>query len=136
MGAYRNPVPTVDIIIKVNDGNGEKIVLIKRKNPPFGWALPGGFVDYGETLENAAQREAKEETNLDVRLIRQFHAYSDPARDKRQHTISVVFIAEAEGVPVGMDDAVEASLFSLNALPTPIAFDHETIIQDYIGKKY
>jgi 8-oxo-dGTP diphosphatase len=136
MSEYRNPVPTVDIIISIRKNSESRIVLIKRKNPPFGWALPGGFVDYGESLENAAVREAKEETGLDVKLIRQFHVYSDPSRDPRQHTISIVFLAEADGVPVGMDDAAEAELFDLDNLPSPMAFDHGEILRDYAEKRY
>jgi ADP-ribose pyrophosphatase YjhB (NUDIX family) len=127
---YRNPIPTVDIIIEVNSG----IVLIRRANPPLGWALPGGFVDIGETLE--AVREAKEETSLDVRLLRQFHAYSDPERDPRHHTISIVFIATAEGTPKAADDAVDIGIFTHETLPDPIAFDHEKILCDYFEKKY
>ncbi len=123
---YKNPVPTVDIIIEVGGG----IVLIKRKNPPFGWALPGGFVDYGESLEEAAIREAREETGLDIKLINQLHTYSDPRRDKRQHTISTVFIAGAKGEPVAGDDAVGAQVFSGANLP-PLVFDHNYILQDY-----
>ena len=137
---YRNPVPTVDIIIEIDDGAGRsgahRIVLIKRKNPPFGWAIPGGFVEYGETLEAAAVREAREETSLEVRLLRQFHAYSDPARDPRQHTISTVFIATAAGTPRGEDDAVEARVFSIDDLPEPMAFDHGGILRDYRERKY
>ena len=125
---YRNPVPTVDIIIEVNGG----IVLIERKNPPLGWAIPGGFVDYGESLEKAAVREAGEETGLDVKLVRQLHTYSDPGRDKRQHTISTVFVAVATGEPVGGDDAVQAQVFTRANLP-PLVFDHEKILQDYFG---
>lgn len=136
MAEYKNPVPTVDIIIRISQNGVERIVLIKRKNPPFGWALPGGFVDYGESLEHAAEREAKEETGLDVKLIRQFHSYSDPERDKRGHTISTVYIADAEGQPVGMDDAAEAGLFSVEDLPSPLAFDHGEIINDYVSGKY
>lgn len=136
MAEYRNPVPTVDILIRISQNGEERIVLIKRKNPPFGWALPGGFVDYGESLEHAAEREAKEETGLDVKLIRQFHSYSDPERDKRGHTISTVYIADAEGQPVGMDDAAEAGLFSVEDLPSPLAFDHGEIIDDYVSGKY
>ena len=131
MKEYRNPVPTVDIIIEIDEGGAKKIVLIERKNPPAGWAIPGGFVDYGESLEDAARREAKEETGLDVTLLRQLHTYSDPARDARQHTISTVFVARAEGTPVGADDALRARLFSADALPSPIAFDHARIIEDY-----
>lgn len=133
---FRNPAPTVDIIIEINNIGEKGIVLILRKNPPYGWAIPGGFVDYGESLEHAAIREAKEETSLDVKLIRQFHTYSDPERDPRGHTISTVFIAEAEGVPMGCDDAAEARIFPLNAIPEEMPFDHRLIILDYINKKY
>lgn len=133
---YKNPVPTVDIIIEIMDKNEKKVVLIQRKNPPYGWAIPGGFVDYGETLENAAVREAKEETTLDVTLLRQFHTYSDPARDPRQHTISTVFIASAAGTPVGADDAREARLFTRDTLPDEIAFDHRDILSDYFNNRW
>ena len=126
----RNPVPTVDIIIEMQDG---RIVLILRKNPPPGWALPGGFVDYGESAEAAAVREAREETGLEVSLIEQFHTYSDPDRDPRQHTLSVVFIAKAAGEPEGADDALEARGFDPEKLPEPMAFDHERIISDYLS---
>jgi 8-oxo-dGTP diphosphatase len=112
------------------------IVLIRRKNPPHGWALPGGFVDYGETLEEAAAREAKEETGLEVRLVRQFHSYSDPHRDPRQHTISTVFVAEASGDASAGDDAAEVGVFSTQSLPEPLAFDHGRIIEDYITGRY
>ena len=98
---FRNPIPTVDIIIETRDG----IVLIERKNEPFGWALPGGFVDYGECLEDAAVREAREETSLDVRELRLLGCYSDPGRDSRMHTISTVFIGTGEGTPLAADDA-------------------------------
>jgi 8-oxo-dGTP diphosphatase len=129
------PRLTVDIIIQMK-GDARQIVLVKRKNPPAGWALPGGFVDYGETVEAAAVREALEETSLKVKLARQFHVYSDPRRDPRGHTVSVVFIASAEGDPVGGDDASEARLFQVNALPSEIAFDHRQIIQDYLEQRY
>jgi ADP-ribose pyrophosphatase YjhB (NUDIX family) len=105
---YNNPIPTVDIIIEIKS---KGIVLIKRKNPPHGWAIPGGFVDYGESLEEAAMREVKEETNLDVRLIRQFHTYSDPKRDPRHHSISTVYIAEGKGKPKAKDDALDIGIF-------------------------
>jgi len=124
---YRNPKPTVDVIIAVDDG----VVLIRRKNTPLGWALPGGFVDEGERVEDAAIREALEETGLNVRLETLLYVYSDPTRDERQHTLSVVFTASAEGAPVGADDAAEARVFSLDALPTPIVFDHTAILADY-----
>jgi 8-oxo-dGTP diphosphatase len=130
---YRNPVPTVDIIIEI----GEAIVLIKRKNPPHGWALPGGFVDYGESYETAALREAKEETGLAVKNLQQFRTYSDPDRDPRQHTASTIFIAQAAEEPIAGDDAAEAELFTEEKLPA-LAFDHGRIIADYFtfkGKK-
>ncbi|MCP4682568.1 MAG: NUDIX hydrolase [Desulfobacterales bacterium] len=125
---YLNPLPTVDIIIEMEKGG---IVLIKRKNPPFGWALPGGFVDYGESLESAAIREAKEETSLTVEIRYQLGAYSDPTRDPRHHTISVVFVAGAAGEPSAADDAVEVGLFGPDSLPDNLAFDHKAILQDY-----
>ncbi|MDY6822272.1 MAG: NUDIX hydrolase [Thermodesulfobacteriota bacterium] len=127
MTQYRNPVPTVDIIIETQDG----IVLVERRNPPHGWALPGGFVDYGESLENAAVREAAEETGLDVMLVEQFHAYSAPDRDPRQHTLTVVFIARADGRPVAGDDAGKARVFAEDSLPDTFAFDHKRIVADY-----
>lgn len=127
----KNPYPTVDVIIEVGGG----IVLIKRKNPPYGWALPGGFVNYGETLENAAIREAKEETGLDITLCSQFHTYSDPNRDPRFHTISTVYIAKGEGSPKGGDDAQEAAIFNKDNLPSQIIFDHKDIIMDYLNWK-
>jgi ADP-ribose pyrophosphatase YjhB (NUDIX family) len=129
---HNNPVPTVDVIIRC--GNG--VILIKRKNPPEGWALPGGFVDYGETLEDAAVREAKEETSLDVELIRQFHAYSDPRRDPRQHTITTVFIAKASGQAKAADDAADLDVFRADDLPGTIAFDHREILNDYFTGRY
>ncbi len=128
---YKNPFPTVDIIIEMEGGG---IVLIKRKNPPFGWALPGGFVDYGESLESAARREALEETSLEVMLTSQLGAYSDPSRDPRQHTISVVFLAKADGEPKAADDADEAGIFFRDSLPGDLAFDHGKIIQEYFEK--
>ena len=126
-GTPRNPLLTVDIIIECSGG----IVLIERKNPPHGWALPGGFVDYGETLEQAAVREAMEETCLSVTLIEQMHTYSDPRRDPRHHTVSTVFIATATGPPRGADDARRAAIFKAHELPSPVVFDHETILSDY-----
>jgi 8-oxo-dGTP diphosphatase len=129
----RAPLPTVDIIIELED---QGVVLIQRKNPPYGWALPGGFVDYGETLEQAAVREAREETSLEVRLVRQFHAYSDPARDPRGHTIAVVFLATASGQPRAADDAQEVGIFRADRLPQPLAFDHGRILNDYFSRAY
>ncbi len=124
---YRNPLVTVDIIIEVSD----KIVLIKRANPPDAWALPGGFVDYGESLETAAKREAEEETGLKVTLTDQFHTYSEPDRDPRHHTVTTVYIAKAEGIPEGMDDAAEAQFFTRKTIPPDMAFDHGKIVDDY-----
>lgn len=124
---YRNPFPTVDIIIR----RGNEVVLIERKNPPMGWALPGGFVDYGESLEMAAAREALEETGLRLNDLRQFRAYSDPGRDPRQHNLSFVFVASAEGTLAGGDDAAHAAWFPLDALPSPLCFDHGQILEDY-----
>jgi 8-oxo-dGTP diphosphatase len=123
----------VDVIIEL-DQRG--VVLIRRRNPPYGWALPGGFVDYGETLEEAAVREAREETSLQVRLVRQFHAYSAPDRDPRGHTVSVVFIASASGEPRAADDAREVGVFPLQQLPQPLAFDHAQILDDYRSGRY
>ena len=127
----RNPLLTVDIIIEIDGG----IVLIERKNIPHGWAIPGGFVDYGESVETAAVREANEETSLDVVLTEQFYTYSDPNRDARHHTVSTVFIATANGVPRGADDAKVARVFRENDLPLPIVFDHEQILRDYFEFK-
>ncbi len=132
---YKNPFPTVDIIIELLDVEGKPIVLIKRRNPPYGWAIPGGFVDYGESLENAAIREAKEETGLDVKLKYQLGAYSDPNRDPRFHTISVVFVAQARGRPVAGDDAKEIGIFNKDNLPKQLAFDHAKILSDYFRER-
>jgi 8-oxo-dGTP diphosphatase len=126
---YRNPVPTVDIIIEYQD---QGLVLIERLKPPHGWALPGGFVEYGETLEEAAVREAKEETGLDVKLLGQFHAYSDPQRDPRQHTITTVFVVRGFGHPEAASDAKSLAIFSPEKLPAQLAFDHHRILQDYL----
>jgi len=130
---YQNPLPTVDIIIEIES---EGIVLIKRKNPPYGWALPGGFVDYGESLEEAAIREAKEETDLDVKLNKQLHTYSDPKRDPRHHSISTVYIAKAKGKPQAKDDAIEIGIFNESNLPEEIAFDHRSILEDYFKQAF
>lgn len=131
MPDYRNPIPTVDIIIEI----GDKIVLIERGGEPAGYAIPGGFVEEGETLETAAIREAKEETLLDVQLTDLLYVYSDPARDPRRHTISIVFIARASGNPRGSDDAKKAFLADEKTLPHPFAFDHALILSDYFRFK-
>jgi 8-oxo-dGTP diphosphatase len=127
---FKNPLPTVDIIIEVQNG----IALIKRKNKPYGWALPGGFVDYGESLEQAAVREAMEETGLQVKLQGQFRTYSEPDRDPRHHTISTVFLASASGTPRAGDDAGDIGIFSKNNLPA-LVFDHARILADYYEYK-
>lgn len=133
---YRNPVPTVDIIIEIRRKDGkEGVVLIQRKNPPYGWALPGGFVDYGESLEEAAVREAREETSLEVQLKTQLHTYSDPSRDPRQHTISTVFVASAQGSPKADDDAREIGIFTREEIDFSLAFDHSRILADYFEQK-
>ena len=130
---YKNPFPTVDLII---ENHKNEILLIERKNIPHGWALPGGFVDYGESLEHAAKREGKEETNLDIELISPFKAYSNPERDKRAHTITFVFIAKGKGEAKGMDDAKQAKWFSIEEIKQlNIAFDHKNIIFDYLKYK-
>ena len=124
---YKNPVPTVDIIITIDD----KIVLVRRKNEPFGWAIPGGFIDFGESAETAAVREAKEETGLDVELTGLLGVYSDPERDPRTHTISTVFLAKAQGTPKADDDALDIGLFNKDNLPEEIVFDHKKILEDF-----
>jgi len=128
---YQSPIPTVDAIIEKDGG----IVLIERKNPPYGWALPGGFVDYGESLEEAVKREVKEEINLEIQNLRQFRSYSDPARDPRFHTISTVFIAEGIGKLEPKDDAQKTDVFKEERLPARLAFDHREILEDYFRAK-
>lgn len=131
---YKNPKPTVDVLIEL-DGRPGELVFIERANEPRGFALPGGFVDEGEWIADAAVREAKEETELDVELVELFHVYSDPARDTRQHTVSTVFIGRARGTPVGGDDAARAIVARPDALPGPLVFDHATIVADYVAYK-
>ena len=130
-GMYRAPSPTVDALI-YDPARG--VVLVRRKHEPLGWALPGGFVDYGESVEHAAVREAQEETGLCVTLTGLLGVYSDPARDARRHTISTVFTAQAHNpeAVAGADDALEAAFFPLNALPAPLVFDHAQIIADFV----
>ncbi|TSK06163.1 MAG: NUDIX hydrolase [Geobacter sp.] len=130
---YRNPLPTVDVIVELPEG----IVLIERKNKPLGWAIPGGFVDYGETLEHAAVREMQEEIGLELKKeqLRLLGCYSDPARDKRSHNISTVYVATATGTPNAGDDAAGFGIFPIDALPEPLCFDHARILSDYRRKK-
>lgn len=133
MPNYRpvTPLLAADAIIELTDKPNRPIVLIERKNPPYGWAIPGGFVDVGERLEVAAVREAKEEVCLDVSLKVLLGMYSDPARDDRGHTVTAVYIAEAKGEPQAADDAKNLSIFEINNLPTELAFDHKQVLEDY-----
>ncbi len=131
MEKYKQPKLTVDIIIEC----GEGIILIERKNSPYGWAIPGGFVDYGETVEQAALRESREETSLEVKNLKQFYVYSDPSRDSRGHTISVVFTGETDGTPKAASDAKNIGIFTETTLPENIAFDHRRILDDYFKKR-
>ncbi len=128
---YRNPAPTVDIIIELVDLPHRPIILIERNNIPYGWAIPGGFIDYGESAETAAIREAKEEVSLDVELVEQLQVYSDPKRDTRKHTISIVFIATAKGTPIAADDAKNVAIFHQWEIPDNLCFDHSRILGDY-----
>lgn len=127
----RNPAPTVDIIIELIDRPHRPIILIERQNPPHGWAIPGGFIDYGESAETAARREAKEEVSLEVKLIEQFQVYSNPNRDPRKHTLSVVFLATATGDPQATSDAKALKVFNPWEIPENLCFDHDQILKDY-----
>ena len=125
------PLLAADAIIELIDRPGRPIVLIERANPPLGWAVPGGFVDVGETLEHAAVREAREETGLDVRLIALLGIYSDPRRDPRGHTVTAVYVAEASGTPKAADDAKACRIFTLDSFPDSLVFDHALVLDDY-----
>lgn len=127
------PKLTVDLIIDTGAG---LIVLVERKNEPFGWALPGGFVDLDESAEEAAMREAKEETGLEIELVRQFHLYSNPGRDPRGATASMVFLARAKGTPKAGSDAKNVQIFHQGNLPPDICFDHRQILNDYFLERY
>lgn len=131
----KTPLLAVDIIIELTEYAGRPIVLIERKNPPHGWALPGGFVDVGESLEQAAVREAKEEISLDVDIKRLLGCYSEPSRDPRGHVVSAVYIAEAYGTPKAADDAANVIFCTLGNLPESLAFDHNQIIDDYVKER-
>lgn len=127
LAEWKQPRLTVDVLVE--DAAG-RVLLVRRRNPPPGWAIPGGFVDYGETLEEAAIRELREETGLAVALTAQFHTYSDPARDPRHHTVTTVFLGRADGEPTPGDDALEARFFPPDAPPSPLAFDHAAVLED------
>ena len=134
MTKHKNPTPTVDVLIELEGRPGE-LVFIARKHEPIGLALPGGFVDEGEWVADAAIREVKEETGLDVEIVELFHVYSDPSRDQRLHTVSTVFIGRAKGTPVGGDDASSAVVCKPDAVPQPLVFDHPRIVADYVAYK-
>ncbi len=125
------PLIAADALIELTDQAGRPIVLIERKNPPYGWAIPGGFVDIGETVEATAVREALEEVSLRVKLHGLLGIYSSPQRDPRGHTVTAIYIAEATGLPVAADDAKNVGVFTLDQLPSPLAFDHELVLEDY-----
>lgn len=128
------PAVTVDVVIELVDRPDRPIVLIERKHPPPGWALPGGFVDVGETVEAAAVREMREETGLEVELGPLLGVYSDPARDPRGHTVGIVFVGTARGEPKAADDAKTVAVVDPHA-PPPLAFDHGRILTDYVARR-
>lgn len=132
MAIPRTPALAADVVIELIDRPERPIVLIERRNLPPGWALPGGFVDVGETVAAAAVREAAEETGLQVKLVQLLGCYSDPKRDPRGHTASIVYVARAEGTPIAADDARTARVFAIGDLPNPLAFDHAEILRDYL----
>ena len=126
------PIIAADALIELVDRPGNPIVLIKRENPPYGWAIPGGFVDVGESVPDAAVREAKEETCLDVELVCLLGCYSDPSRDPRGHTVTMIYVARASGDPIAADDAADVAVFDPENVDVDLAFDHEKVIADYL----
>jgi 8-oxo-dGTP diphosphatase len=134
--AHKNPSPAVDIIIEMVDRPDRPIILIERLNPPYGWAIPGGFMDYGEPAETTARREAMEEIGLEVELVELLNVYSDPARDARQHTVSMVYIATAQGEPTAGDDAKNTKIVNVWELPRNLCFDHDRILHDYLQLRH
>lgn len=126
---YKNPFPAADVLVI----RGDKVLLIERRNPPHGWAIPGGFIEYGEDAESAARRELNEETGLEASSLELLGVYSNPSRDPRFHTITVVYLGEAAGEPRAADDALSARWFALNELPAPLAFDHAQVIADAVN---
>ena len=137
---YKHPRPalTVDCVVFGLDGQDLRVLLIQRDADPHegSWALPGGFVEYGETVEQAATREAREETGLEVEIVRQFHTYSDPARDPRSHTVAVVFVARASDRPEAASDAADTRICAADELPEAMVFDHARILDDYARGRY
>jgi 8-oxo-dGTP diphosphatase len=129
---HKSPFPAVDIIIEMIDRPERPIILIERHHRPYGWAIPGGFMDYGEPAEATARREAIEEIGLEVELVDLLQVYSDPARDERQHTISIVYIATAKGEPKAGDDAKDAKIINIWEIPSNLCFDHDRILHDYL----
>lgn len=129
------PLLAADVVIELTDQPNRPIILIQRKNPPYGWAIPGGFVDVGETVEDAARREMKEEVSLDVKLTGLLGVYSRPDRDPRGHTVTVIYTGEATGAPVAADDALAVGCFTQADLPSPLAFDHAEVLEDYFTRR-
>jgi 8-oxo-dGTP diphosphatase len=129
---HKSPFPAVDIIIEMVDRPERPIILIERHHRPYGWAIPGGFMDYGEPAEATARREAMEEIGLEIELVDLLQVYSDPARDERQHTISMVYIATAKGEPKAGDDAKNAKIINIWEIPSNLCFDHDRILHDYL----